>query len=79
MPSVDVLAELHTKSTEIPPSLADILQGENKKSQILTQISTPLMFGVASFGTGGLFRKYKNNSSMTDAGQPTGWGWVPRL
>jgi len=48
-------------------------------SQILAQISIPLLFEAPSFRTGGTFRKSKTNLSRTDGGrtsryQPRGGG-----
>ena len=54
----------HKISTDIRPMLPPFLQG-SKMSQILAQISTPVVFGPPYFWTGALYWKTKTNLSRT--------------
>ena len=54
----------HKISTDIPPMFPLFIGGN--MSQILAQISTPVVFGPPYFWTGALHRKTKTNLSWTD-------------
>ena len=70
----------HIKYPEtLDPCCPPFLQG-SKMSQILAQISTPVVFKPPYFWTGPLYRKTKTNLSRTDDSLPSHqtWdGWVP--
>ena len=63
--------------TDIRPTLPPFFTG-GKMSQLLAQISTPVVFGPPYFSTWTLYRKTKTNLSRTDDRSTTtpNLGWV---
>jgi len=66
------------KSTEILPNPSPFFMGGGgKKSQILAQISIPLLFGALLFLAGGLFQKSKKlvKDQWVGVGPPNSEKW----